>query len=269
LRLIAQGLDVETSGSVHSQALSDGMRALEEAEDLIPRGSRLEADIDVAVIVSAHRTPVLRGAAPADLVPAIAVDRYYAYAEEQLAVAAGGEPAASLALQSLGKLHGILATNNTPVVFAAEPKAMVFHQAALLADPHNFLAANDLAVLVARAGDYPRARELLSHGLSVAPQAAMWHNLSVVQSRLGETELAEQSRRNGLAMSGGTNPANTQAMIARQSIRWVDPATFAAAAAPSSDLRAAAPQQPPAPAASNPDAIKRMARWLRRSDRQQ
>ena len=35
---------------------------------------------------------------------------------------------------------------------AAEPKAMVFYQAALLVMPRNSMAANDLGVLLARSG---------------------------------------------------------------------------------------------------------------------
>ena len=90
LRLVAQA-DAERQTTEHSQALAAAMRALEEAEDLVPRGSRLDADVQLTTLVSAHRTPVLKDMSLADLSPTVAAQRYYIYAEEQFAAAVGAE----------------------------------------------------------------------------------------------------------------------------------------------------------------------------------
>ena len=34
---------------------------MKEAEDFLPNGSRLEADLDLPAIIAAHTTPVLQG----------------------------------------------------------------------------------------------------------------------------------------------------------------------------------------------------------------
>ena len=47
LRLISQARDAERSTTVHAQALAAGLRALEEAEDFVPRGMKVEADLDL------------------------------------------------------------------------------------------------------------------------------------------------------------------------------------------------------------------------------
>ena len=64
----------------------------------------------------------------------------------QFAAAAGHEVAGSMALNALGKLHDAMAHKKSGPVPAAEPKAMVYYQAAMLAYPKNFMAANDLGV---------------------------------------------------------------------------------------------------------------------------
>jgi hypothetical protein len=79
LRLISQALDTQAKQNVHSLALARGLRALEEADDFVPKGSRLEADLNVAAIVLSHETPVLKSAAN-QATPLVAVQRYYTYA---------------------------------------------------------------------------------------------------------------------------------------------------------------------------------------------
>ena len=82
LRLLSQALDVQHGTSRHSQALAAGMRALDEAEDFVPRGSRLEADLDLSMLISGHRTPVLKEANAKELSPLVAQQRYYSYAQK-------------------------------------------------------------------------------------------------------------------------------------------------------------------------------------------
>ncbi len=252
LRIITQALDLQSGNREHSQALAVGLGALEEAEDFIPLGSRLEADLDINILISAHRTPVLKNAPSESLLPVVALQRYYTYAQEQLGRAAGHEEAGSMALYGLGKVYGTMADNKLPNVVAPEPKAMVFHQAAIETHPGNFMAANELAVLSARYGRYEAARELLRHGASIAGYSAIWQNLAVVHRQLGETELAALAQNEAtLAAQRESAAAKAGKLVPSSDVHWVDADTFAGTSKPTTDLQRPAAMQA-GPGASQP-----------------
>jgi tetratricopeptide (TPR) repeat protein len=227
LRLLGQGLDTEHQTNIHSRSLAVGLAAISEAEDFIPTGSRLEADLDVPAIIDGHRTPVLKNANTENLTPLSALTCYFTFAQEQLAAAAGREVAGSMALHALGKLHAALAGHNGGNVQAAESKAVAFYQAALLVYPRNYMAANDLGVLLARCGNYREAEAALTYSLSIDVQPTTWHNLAVVYRQLGVAAAARQADQ--------LWQAARQAEIARRKalqtpsqhlVRWVDPSAF-------------------------------------------
>lgn len=227
LRLVAQGLDAERQTDVHSRSLGVGLTALSEAEDFIPAGSRLEADLEIAAIIKGHRTPVLKDTDTEKLTPLSALRCYFTFAQEQLAAAAGSEVAGSMALHALGKLHGALARQNAAGIRAAETKAVSFYQAALLVYPRNHMAANDLGVLLARCGNYREAEAALKYSLSIQRQPTGWHNLAVVYRQLGEAGLARQAER--LAESARRAEIARRKAVrdpTRQQVRWVDPRVF-------------------------------------------
>ncbi|HEV3024480.1 MAG TPA: hypothetical protein VGX76_18515 [Pirellulales bacterium] len=258
LRVITQALDAAGGNRERSQELAAGLAALEEAEDFIPLGSRLEADLDIGILISAHRTPVLKQAVSANLLPLVALQRYYTYAQEQLGHAAGHEEAGSMALYGLGRVYGTMADNQFPNVVAPEPKAMVFHQAALETHAGNFMAANELAVLWARFGRYETARELLRNAVSIASHSALWQNLAIVHRTLGETQLAVLAE-NEAALADQREKAAAQAgkLVPSSDVRWVDAATFAGTSKPATELQrppAAPAGQAAAPAAAQPTA---------------
>lgn len=228
LRLLAQAKDTEQHTNRHSQALADGLRAIDEADDLLPSGSRLEADLDLASAIVGHRTPVLHGVDTSRMTVTSALQQYYTFAQEQLALAGDGEPVASMALYGLGKLHATLARHPSTNVKSPEPKSMIYHQAALLVDGRNYLAANDLGVLQVRLGRLKDAREAFLHSLSQQPQAQTWQNLSAVHRHLGETDLAEQAHRRAEEMARATNAhvANDTKATSPNSVVWVDPSEF-------------------------------------------
>ena len=60
LKLVAEGLDTQQKTGVHGRALTAALTALKEADDFLPGGSRLEADLDLPRIIAAHVTPVLK-----------------------------------------------------------------------------------------------------------------------------------------------------------------------------------------------------------------
>jgi Flp pilus assembly protein TadD len=267
LKAISQALDTETGSAEYSRAMAAGMRALEESEDFVPRGSRLSGEIDMAMIVRSHRTPIKREVEAAGMSPSIAAQQYQRYAADRLGVSVGGEVAGSLALHSVGKLFGQFAHDPSNSTIDAQGKAIAFQRAALVADPNNYLAANELAVLVAHQGNFAEARDLLLRAISLKPQPSMWHNLSVIHAKLGETELADLAQRTAMSAAGGANPGNVEAMAALQAVRWVDPATFSQMSPPPADLNPApSGSNPPeaaakAPPAGNQKGISRWAPW--------
>lgn len=194
LRLVAQGLDAETGGVERSRALANGLRALEEAESFLPRGSHLEADLNLATLVQAHRTPVLKDRDASDLSPLAAMHEYYNYAQEQFCLACGHEPAASLALFGLGKIETVMGAGGNTQNRSAIPRAIAFHHASTMVDGSNYRAANELGVLLAKCGQWQQAREVLQVAAQTYPQTEIWHNLATVHERLGETKLAAQAR---------------------------------------------------------------------------
>lgn len=219
LRAVARALDVEQQTALYTKALTAGMTALKESSDFTPRSGATQ-EIDVRHAIISHRTPVLKhneGGLPS---ATLAVQRYYTYAQEQLAAAAGQDPAGSFALYCLGRIS--LAPEQTALNAQEKAsQAVVFHQSALLVDPANFVAANEAAVLLADAGRLEQARTLLLQSLSVAPQAAVWQNLAIVHTRLGENDLAAQARSKAASL------AHPAPVTSTGPVTWVDPATFA------------------------------------------
>lgn len=219
LRLIAQALDARSGARRHSDALAAGLKALREASDFAPSGAKLESDLDLKAIIASHRTTVLSGDEE-NLTAMEARRAYYTFAQQQLALAAPGSPAASNALYGLGRIHQAIALADSQQANVNEPAAMVFHQASLLVEPRNYLAANELGVLLARAGQLEDARRLLLVSLKLRPQATTWRNLAAVERMRGDVDL---SRRAEYEASRIAAAKPTQA----GGVQWVDAREFA------------------------------------------
>jgi hypothetical protein len=249
LQLIAQAIDVQQGGSVHTAALASGLTALDEARDFAASSARPDAIVNVADITASHRTAMLKThPAAASLSPVVAQQQYFGFAQAQLAIAAGGQPVASLTLYRLGRLQSVQAMIDTDPQALHTAQAMVFHQAALAVDSANHLAANELGVLLARYGQLDDARRVLLHSVSVHPVMEAWHNLAAVHRRLGEGDLASRAEkeRDLVAKQTGSSAART----ASAAVRWVDPSTFAASGGrdiPWPETLATAPARPAPP----------------------
>ena len=242
LRLLAEGLDAEQNTSLHVRALAAAVTAIERVGRLLPRQSQFEAEIDVAALVATHVTPVLKTQAETAS-PLAARKCYLSFAQEQLAVAAGGEVAGSMTLRALGKLHDALARKKGPSPPAPEAKAVVFFQAALLVNRNNFMAANDLGVLLARAGDYHNARPALEYSVAVYPASTSWHNLAVVYRQLDQVAAADRAQRQAAARQRLELARRTTAPAGHPDVRWLDRQSFARTAANPSDARSASPRR--------------------------
>ncbi len=227
LRLLAEGLDAERRTKVHSRALAAALIALKEAEDFLPGGSRAEADVDMPGLIAVHSTPALKNIAE-QVSPLAALRCYHTFAQEQFAAAAGREVAGSMALRAMGKLHSAWSQKKGTPIVAPESKAVVFYQAALLVYPKNYMAANDLGVLLAQGGHYADARKLLEYGISVRPQATGWQNLAVVYRQLGQATLAAQAAQQAarLRQSEPIEQPGSSAW-ANNRVLWIDPQSFA------------------------------------------
>lgn len=229
LRLVAQGLDTDQQATIHSKALAAGLTALREAEDFLPRGSMVEANLDVPALAASHTTPVLKNAVNEQTTALAALKTYLTYAQEQFATAAGQELAGSMALRALGKLHEELANSQRTDLPAATSKAVVYYQAALMVAPQNYLAANDLGVLLARNGKMNDARAILEHAAKSGGQAAVWTNLANVYERLGRNDLANHARQQAQIAQRAEMARRQHASTSRAngSVQWMNSDAFA------------------------------------------
>jgi len=250
LRMIAQNADAIEGGTVHSDALAAGMRAMSEAEDFVVRGSRLESELDMATLVASHRTPVVRETLagpgrPAPITPLEAQNRYYMYAQQQLALASAGVPVGGIALYGLGKVHTTLAAADSDAKALEEPQAMTLYQAALLADPGNPLAAHELGVMLARHQRHDEALAMFQHSAMIASLPETWKNLATLHAQRGEADLARRATdeaKNAEARLSRAKPASHPA-LARSSVRWLSPDEFSKTRPASSEAIAARPNK--------------------------
>jgi tetratricopeptide (TPR) repeat protein len=218
LRMIAEALDLQTGSGEHTAALAHALTALREAGDFQLRSSE-DSAINVALVVSGHRTPILRQQSVEGLSAVSAQQQYFDFARQQLVVAAGGQPVASQGLCNLGKLQMKMGEGTAPQQTNLA-RAMAYQQAALTVDRRNYPAANELGAILTGLGQLQEARRVLQHSVRTAANPDGWHNLAAVHHRLGETELAAQARSYRDQMTGGTAGP-------RPKVEWVSPEVFA------------------------------------------
>jgi tetratricopeptide (TPR) repeat protein len=219
LRRIAQAKDVATRNDEHSRALAAGLRALDEAEDFVPHGIQLEADLDLEIVASSHRTPVLRNY-PEEVLAHEAAALYTGYAQSELARAVAGEQAGSMALHGLGKIYAQLAQQNDDDVLFLQ-RAMAMYTAALAARPDNHLALNELGVLLCRSGRAAEAASLFQRTIDAAPSALAYHNLAVAQQRLGLGGQATANEQESQRLAAWER--TTGVVSRRAGVEWISP----------------------------------------------
>jgi Tfp pilus assembly protein PilF len=124
---------------------------------------------------------------------------------------------------------------------------MVFHQAAMSADPQNYLAANELGVLLAKYDQYEEAKRFLLRSLQARPSSQAWHNLATVHERLGETDLAQRAQHELNVLTAKSTTANPS--TSGPAIEWLPPERFAQTAGHDGQPTPASPPatEPPGP----------------------
>jgi tetratricopeptide (TPR) repeat protein len=266
LVLIAQALDAEQRTQIHSRAVAAGLRALTEADDFVPRNG--QTMVRVSDIVAGHKTPVWSNARPDEIPPLVAMQRYYAYAQQQFNVSGSRVPAAAMALYGLGRLQPALAAEDSVKKMTAGPKAMALYHATLDIDPTNYLAANELGVLYGRYGQWNEAEMAIRRSIEIAPRPENWHNLADVLDRTGNTAGAKHAReQEQLARNSGNRPG-WQTSADRVPLKYVDPETFIKASAggdPDQLVTADVPKangESDAPPAKDTKTAKRSYGWV-------
>jgi tetratricopeptide (TPR) repeat protein len=206
--------------------LANGLLALEEAGDFQPRGTRLEAELDLAAVVSTHRTSILQTGDLDGWTAVSAMQYYHAYAEQQLRQAGGQEMAAADALYGLARLQPYLRTNTNDPHSRSGPIAMSLYRSALDIQPDHYLAANELGTLFVQYGQWQEARDVFQHAVRIRPECPiLWENLARIHDQLGERDLAQLALHEWqVALRWTETPAKNSRS---PQVRWVDPATFA------------------------------------------
>lgn len=246
LRTLAAALDAQRQTQAHCRALANGLTALEEVDDFVPQAGKLISNDSIKFIVDGHRTPVLKNRSLDKVTALEAKKMYLTYAQEQLAAAGGDQPVASLALYGLGKVCTAPAALHGPRDQVAEGKAVVLYQAALIISPENFMAANELGVMLAKFGRFQEAKTSLAHAAALSNSPIAWRNLAVVCQRSGDEPRAAQARQQANYIAAELQKAGQINAGSQYPVKWVDPSTFAQS---HSSLAA---QADPAPAATTP-----------------
>ncbi len=221
LRILAQSHDTRAGGTAYTRALRDSIIALKEAEDFIVSDTETQIGLNVDAVVEGHSTKVIPASEAVHMTAIGAMQRYFAFASNQLRVASGQNTVAAEALYCLGKLHTVQAkfgANSSKLDMA---KAIVFHQAAMASDASNFRSANELGVLLANSGRLQESQEMLKRSLQIQQLPQAWKNLAVVHQRAGENQLAQLAQQEFLISSN-----QQSAGMAQDTIRWVEPTAF-------------------------------------------
>lgn len=249
LRLATQTLDTAQGTHRHSAALAEAIVAMDEAGDFIPSGARLEADVDLAMVVCSHRTKILHQADLRELTALTAAQRYFAFAQQKLALACGGLPEASRALVGLGRIQEHLYETGGDGRSLIGPRSMALYQTALVVNDTNYEAANELGVMLARYGQFGDAKRALLQGAEATSRPELWANLAAIHQRLGETHLAHQARleaEHARQLAQSQNAAQNKL----DAVRWVSPEEMAAHGRRDGGLKQAQPPaETPAPVA--------------------
>lgn len=195
LRILAQSHDKQVGGVQYTQSLRNGIIALKEAEDFIVADTESQIGLKVANVIETHTTKIISPQSASGMTAIEAMQRYFAFASHQLARAGGQNVVAAECFYCLGKLHSVQAKQGSSASNLDVAKSLVFHQAAISADPSNYRSLNELGVLYANSGRFEESKEMLKSSLRNHQLPQAWENLAVVHQRLGETQMAELANR--------------------------------------------------------------------------
>ncbi|MCR9295956.1 MAG: hypothetical protein NXI32_24845 [bacterium] len=197
-------------------------QALKEAEDFGIERQQSGSPQLLKRLIQSHETPVLKTADTSQLAPMTAAQHYRLYAESCLLEAAHGHPWASELLQALGKTYQAQADSSEVAGSSLRLRATVFYRAAMLIDPANALAANQLGFVLLQL-DRPRdAQACLISSVHAQASPAALRNLIEASYRIGDSATQQW------AETALSNMRPSQAGAKEKAVQFteVDPQTF-------------------------------------------
>ena len=267
LRVLAEANDMAIGGSIHVGALRSGLLAMKEAADFKVEDPQRQIVMNVANIIDGHETQVIAANEASAMTASNAIRRYLEYAGHQLGTCGGKNVVAAEALYCLGKMRTISAQSNPDPESKELHEAIIFHHAAITADPGNHRSANELGVLLARSGQLVAAETYLKNSLKLKQTPHGWSNLAKVHQRKGTQQ--DQQLAN-LAMTEYHNTMHRQTPGVAGPIQMVGPQEFIArspAQHPDATPTVANPSSMVVPASNYEDDSKptfgeRISSWL-------
>ena len=226
LRTLAEALDAERNTTAHTHALGAGLRALEEVNDFVPRGDRVDVTLNMRLIIDAHHTPVLKNRPVEKITANEAQRKYLTYAQEQLAPQAAisrwlrwpctaWEKSAPRQRNARTDRTDCRGESGRAVSVGADCRAQKFHG--------RQRTGRSLGTFrpVERIESGARARR----GDGRMP--ASWRNLAAIEDRLGDAAGADHARSESIASVARLQQAGFAQAGAKYPIQWIDPTAFA------------------------------------------
>ncbi|MGQ9505646.1 MAG: polysaccharide biosynthesis/export family protein [Thermogutta sp.] len=230
LVVLAQALDAEARTYQHSQMLDAAWVALKEAEDFLPQHGSRAFPGNLAQIIARHDSPALKDLPLDFLTPLEAYQIYLGFAQDLLSRAMASEITGSMALRGLGKIYAESGRSADLLRGNSEAQAMVFYQAALNVWPGNYMAANDLAVLLARGGRWDDAVCVLEYASRIQPDPVILANLAKVNRQ------RELTRQTPPLVASSSEVAEKNRGYSTLQIAWVPPEVLAEGGIPTGSL---------------------------------
>ncbi len=220
LSVIADGRDSVHPDNRHNKSLETALQILDDVRDFFADSSSATDQVNPSFVVGTHVCGALSAEEAAAMTLTEVRMRYLESMQRHFAAACGQEPLAAAALSSLGKLYAIKLNASGSSHECEWNIAMAFLETALECNPSDARSANEMGVLLARVGEYGRARNQFLVSLGITRNATTLTNLATLHNLLGEHELA-------------AGAAQAAAMVAQQSrasgeglVQWVDPQAF-------------------------------------------
>lgn len=259
LRTIARSLDDVNETTSHTNALRRALAAYQEAGDFFPKSNRPDQDVNIAFVVGGHATDILQHADVGSLTPSQCVREYVAYAEQEFTKALAKEEIGSRALYGLGRLEWATATTTSSSPQVRTHRAMSLYQAAIVINPANFAAANELGVLLARHGKVDEAIVALNHSVMHSHQPTAWKNLASLYRKVGQHDQAQRAENE--AAQASRRPVEMPYAVANPRVEWVEPNRFSSVSMGNGELQVAQlPANQPATVSTPPADVKQSTR---------
>src|SRR5262249_46214920 len=94
-------------------------------------------------------------------------------------------------------------------------------------DPDNFIAANELGVMLVRLGRLSDSRIALEHAVATSDAPTAWQNLAMVCDRLGDPNHAALARKDADTARAKLQKSGYTTAGMKYPVQWIDQESFA------------------------------------------